>query len=259
MKQKNSLASYRMSLIRHQRSFLLCKDTGMQEGARMLGETGKAFVDPPAIKTQMREDSDFWSLPPLMVFCWWTLLVITKHPEDGPGIAQMDNTTAILITFWWGGAFDQEWTLPEHGRFPGADIGSNHDLLMVTFHLHLKRISKTKHTRLKFDLEKLKDPNALETFQAVTGGKLHLSPSWTMKRQTWIQWLPPSAQQWLEHPVRSLANIVRRKNPGSLQKFSICATKGEYWERKDNLKELRNTRKSTTTSRGAWKRQKKTG
>ena len=28
-----------------------------------------------------------------------TLLVNTKHPEDGPGIAQMDNTTKRLITF----------------------------------------------------------------------------------------------------------------------------------------------------------------
>ena len=38
---------------------------------------------------------------------------------------------------------------------------------MMTFHLRLKKISKPKHTRLKFDLEKLKDPNMLETFQAM--------------------------------------------------------------------------------------------
>ena len=43
---------------------------------------------------------------------------------------------------------------------------------MMTFRLRLKRISKPKHTRLKFDLEKLKDPNVLETFQAMIGGKL---------------------------------------------------------------------------------------
>ena len=55
--------------------------------------------------------------------------------------------------------------------FPEADIGSDHDLLMMTFHLRLKRISKPKHTRLKFDFEKLKDPNVLETFQAMKGGK----------------------------------------------------------------------------------------
>ena len=46
--------------------------------------------------------------------------------------------------------------------FPGADNGSDHDLLIMTFHLRLKRISKPKHTRLKFDFEKLKDPNVLE-------------------------------------------------------------------------------------------------
>ena len=42
---------------------------------------------------------------------------------------------------------------------------------MMTFHLRLKRISKPKHTRLKFGPEKLKDPNVLETFQVMIGGK----------------------------------------------------------------------------------------
>ena len=37
--------------------------------------------------------------------------------------------------------------------FPKADIGSDHDLLIMTFHLRLKRIGKPKHTRLKIDLE----------------------------------------------------------------------------------------------------------
>ena len=41
----------------------------------------------------------------------------------------------------------------------------------MTFHLRLKRISKPKHSRLKFDLEKPKDPNVLETFQAMIGRK----------------------------------------------------------------------------------------
>ena len=50
------------------------------------------------VNTKMREDSDFWSLPLLTVLCWWTLLVIIKHPEDGPGIAQVDNTTIRFIT-----------------------------------------------------------------------------------------------------------------------------------------------------------------
>ena len=81
------------------RTFLLYKETEMQKSAGMLVETGKAFVDPSAMMTQMREDSDFWNLPPLTTLCWRTHLVITKHPEDGHGIAQMDNTTTRLITF----------------------------------------------------------------------------------------------------------------------------------------------------------------
>ena len=78
---------------------MLYKETGKQKWARMLEKTGKAFVGPSAMMTQMREDSDFWSLPPLTTLCWQTHLVITKHPEDGHGIAQMDYTTTRLITF----------------------------------------------------------------------------------------------------------------------------------------------------------------
>ena len=62
--------------------------------------------------------------------------------------------------------------MPEREVFlPGADIGSDHNLLMMTFHLRPKRISKPKHKRLIFDHEKMKDPNVLETFQTMTGGK----------------------------------------------------------------------------------------
>ena len=55
--------------------------------------------------------------------------------------------------------------------FPGADIGSDHDLVMMTFKLHLKEVSKQGHARIRFDLEKLKDPEVAETFKAMIGGK----------------------------------------------------------------------------------------
>ena len=80
----------------------------MQKWAGMLVESGKAFVDPSAVTTQTRQDSDLWSLTPLTILCWRTLLVITRHSEDGHGIAQMDNTTTRLITFVLGSASDQE-------------------------------------------------------------------------------------------------------------------------------------------------------
>ena len=55
---------------------------------------------------------------------------------------------------------------------PGAPTSKTHlDLLRMTLHLYLKGTGKPEHTRLKFDLEKLKDPNVLETFQAMIGGR----------------------------------------------------------------------------------------
>ena len=55
--------------------------------------------------------------------------------------------------------------------FPGADVGSDHDLVMMTFRVHLRKVNKQKETRLKFNLEKLKDPNIHKTFQTMIGGK----------------------------------------------------------------------------------------
>ena len=56
-------------------------------------------------------------LATLTILSWRTLLVITKHPKDGPCIAHIDNTTARLITFLLGSASDQERTLPENEVF----------------------------------------------------------------------------------------------------------------------------------------------
>ena len=88
----------------------------------------------------------------------------TWHSPNGKHHSQIDY---ILMRK----RFQSGVNIARTRRFPRADIGSDHDLLMMTFHLRLKRISKPKHTRLKFDLEKLKDPNVLETFQATIGGK----------------------------------------------------------------------------------------
>ena len=55
--------------------------------------------------------------------------------------------------------------------FPGADIGSDHDLVMMTFRVRLKKARKPNHPRLRFDLENLRDPDVACTFQATIGGK----------------------------------------------------------------------------------------
>ena len=53
--------------------------------------------------------------------------------------------------------------------FPGAAIGSDHDLVMMTFRVRLKKASKPNQPRLRFG--KLRDPDVACTFQATMGGK----------------------------------------------------------------------------------------
>ena len=48
---------------------------------------------------QRKEDSDYCSLPSLFMLCWQTLLVITEHLEDWPGMAEMKSAITRLITF----------------------------------------------------------------------------------------------------------------------------------------------------------------
>jgi len=55
--------------------------------------------------------------------------------------------------------------------FPGADMGSDHDLVLLNFRVRLKKINKTKNTRLKFNMDRLKDPTIAESFQATIRGK----------------------------------------------------------------------------------------
>ena len=55
--------------------------------------------------------------------------------------------------------------------YQGADVGSDHDLLLLTIKIKLKRNNKTTNNRIKFDLEKLKDQSIVETLKAQLGGK----------------------------------------------------------------------------------------
>ena len=55
--------------------------------------------------------------------------------------------------------------------FPEADIGSDHDLVMMTFRVRLKKARKPNQPGLSFDLEKLRDTDVAGNFQATIGGK----------------------------------------------------------------------------------------
>ena len=134
------MTSYRMSLIRHRRrTFLLYKETGTQTWAGILVETGKAFVDPSAMMTQMREDSDF------RMFATFNDLVLantfghhkasrrwTWHSSNGQHHNQIDY---ILMRK----RFQSEVNSARTRSFLGEGIGNDRDLLMMTFHLCLKK------------------------------------------------------------------------------------------------------------------------
>ena len=92
----------------------------------------------------------------------------------------------------------------------------------------MKKTSKPKHTRLKFDLEKLKDPTVLETFQAMIGWKF--APLTIMSNDdTDIYSMITTFNTAVTETAGEILGKQRQKEkkPGSLQKFLICATKGE--------------------------------
>ena len=58
--------------------------------------------------------------------------------------------------------------------FPGADVGSDHNLVMMNFKLKLRKIARKKSTRVKYNVSKLKEPDTMRLFQAVVGGRYAL-------------------------------------------------------------------------------------
>ena len=143
----------------------------------------------------------------------------TWHSPNGQHHNQIDY---ILIRKH----FRSEVNIARTRSFPGADIGSDHDLQM-TFHLRLKRISKPKHSRLKFDLEKPKDPNVLETFQAMIGGKFAPLTIMDNEDTDLDSMITTFNTAVTETASEILGKHCQKKNPGSLQKSLICVTQGQ--------------------------------
>ena len=86
------------------------------------------------------------------------------HIPGGDYLIQIDYITVKR-------RFQSGVTITKTRSFPGADIGSDHDLVMMTFRLRLKRMKIQGSIRIRFSLEKLKDPNIADIFRATIGGK----------------------------------------------------------------------------------------
>ena len=163
--------------------------------------------------------------------------------------------------------FRSEVNIARTWSFPEADTGSGHDVLMMTYQLHLKRIYKPKPTRLKFDLKKLRDPNGLETFQAIiVGEKFALltimndedadMDSMTNTFNTVLKLTQPVET---ERAREILGEHRQKKNLGHCWNSWPLRQKDRTEKEKIRTRriDLRNTRKWLITSRGAWKRKKR--
>jgi len=55
--------------------------------------------------------------------------------------------------------------------YPGADVGSDHNLAMMNLKIKLRRIRKQKSQRVNYNLYELQDPEIRSEFSAKIGGK----------------------------------------------------------------------------------------
>ena len=95
---------------------------------------------------------------------------ITWHSPDGKTHNQIDY---FLVPKRFKSSINRAQTRV----FPGADIGSDHEMVLLNLRLRLQKVRKPKSCRLRFNLDKLKDPEVASIFQAEVGGKFAaLSP-----------------------------------------------------------------------------------
>ena len=55
--------------------------------------------------------------------------------------------------------------------FPGADIGSDHDLVLTSLKSRLKRLPRKNQSKIKYDVQKLEETSILSAFKAEIGGR----------------------------------------------------------------------------------------
>ena len=111
---------------------------------------------------------------------------------------------------------------------------------MMTFYLRLKRISTPTHTRLKFVIKKLKNPNVLETFLAMIGRKF--APLTIMSNEDTDM---DSMITTINTAVTETASeILGKHRPKRKKKKTwVTAERRELRKKRFNLKDRRSIRK----------------
>ena len=109
--------------------------------------------------------------------------------------------------------------------FPGADIGSDHGPVMMTFQICLKVAKKPNQPRLRFDLEKLRNPDVACTFQATIGGKF--APLIGLIDEDIDTMFTTYNTAVTDAASEILGKERRRKSHGSPKMFSTSVMRGE--------------------------------
>ena len=86
---------------------------------------------------------------------------------DSPGGDYHNQIDYIMVKQ----RFQSSVNIAKTMSFPGADIGNDHELVMMTFRLCLQRMKNQGNIRIRFGLQKLMVPNIAEMFRATIGGK----------------------------------------------------------------------------------------
>ncbi|KAI8512774.1 hypothetical protein Bbelb_094130 [Branchiostoma belcheri] len=112
--------------------------------------------------------------------------------------------------------FKSSINMAQTRTFPGADVGSDHDMVLMNLKLKLRSQKKQKSPRIRYDLKKLQDPAIAADFEAQLGGRfaaLNLL-------QDDINALTEDIKEAMHETAgKVLGSRGRRRSPGSLITF----------------------------------------
>ena len=115
--------------------------------------------------------------------------------------------------------------------FPGADIGSDHDMVLMILKLKLKKDQKKNNPCIRYDVKELKDPGTAAAFQPSTGG--------TFAALTLLEENTDSCTESVTEVLHETATEVLGKRR---KKFKPCVTDDilDLCDERRELKKIRN-------------------
>ena len=115
--------------------------------------------------------------------------------------------------------------------FPGADVGSDHDMVMMTFQTCLKNSRQPTQPRIRFDLKKLNDTTVMSAFQATIGSRFAPLATLVDEDADLDSMVTHLNKAVTETAAELLGKRRRKRNPGLPLRSLIFVTKVETEEK----------------------------